>query len=120
MVIGLQQNVTVYLNAFPHANDVSDLALLFIAKGKALDFVLHCQVEFGAYAQIRNLSKNNMCVHIVGAIAMNPSHNYQGGVLFLSERSFLSFLGYEFVPILPHENGALTSRKIKNPPNVHP
>ena len=29
-----------------------------------------------------------------------------------SERSFLSFLEYEFVPILPHENWGRTSRKI--------
>ena len=37
-----------------------------------------------------------------------------------SERKFLSFLGCEFVTILPHENWGRTSRKIKKPPNSHP
>ena len=30
-----------------------------------------------------------------------------------SERSFLSFLGYEFIPILPHENWAVPLEKSK-------
>ena len=37
-----------------------------------------------------------------------------------SERSFLSFWGYEFVPILPHEYGGFTTRKIPKPQNLHP
>ena len=36
------------------------------------------------------------------------------------ERSFLSFLGYKFIPILPREYGGFTSRKIPKPQNLHP
>ena len=47
-----------------------------------------------------------------------PSHIKYALYLFLScltsERSFLSFLGCEFIPILPHENWGRTSRKTKN------
>ena len=51
-----------------------------------LDFSLHCQVEFGAYAQTRDLTENNMPTCKTRAIIMGPSHNYQGGsVLFYSQ-----------------------------------
>ena len=36
------------------------------------------------------------------------------------ERSFLRFLGSESVPILPHEYGGFTSRKIPKPQNLLP
>ena len=37
-----------------------------------------------------------------------------------SETSFLSFFTYESVPILPHEYGGFTSRKIPKPQNLLP
>ena len=37
-----------------------------------------------------------------------------------SETSFLSFFTYESVPILPHEYGGFTSRKIPKSQNLHP
>ena len=51
-----------------------------------LDFALHwCQVEFGAYAQTRNLlTENNMRTDTAWAIVMGPSHNYQRVVVFNS------------------------------------
>ena len=79
MVIGLLQNVTVHHNAFPHTNDISDLSPLTIFKGKIIDFALHCQVEFGVYAQTKNQTENNMHARMTRAIAMDPSLNYQGG-----------------------------------------
>ena len=41
-------------------------------------------MEFGAYVQTRNLTENNMRTHMNGDIAMGPSRNYQGDVLFYS------------------------------------
>ena len=50
-----------------------------------LDFALYCQVEFGAYAQPQNLTKNNMCTCTTRATtAIGPSRNYQGDMLFYS------------------------------------
>ena len=37
-----------------------------------------------------------------------------------SERSFLSFFTYKFVPISSHEYGGFTSRKIPKPQNLYP
>ena len=39
-------------------------------------------MEFGAYVETRNLTKNIMHVQMARPIAMSPSLNYQGGVLF--------------------------------------
>ena len=73
----------LYLNTVPHADVVSDVAPFTIVQGKITDFALHCQADFGAYAQTRNLTKNNMRVCTTRVImTMGPSMNYQGNVIF--------------------------------------
>ena len=57
---------------------------------------------------------------IVTSIGCGLIRNTTSALRTMSERSFLSFLGHKFVPILPHENWGRTSRKIKKPPNSHP
>ena len=85
MVIGLIRNVIFYLNAFPHEDGVSaDLSPYTIINGKIVDYNLHCRIPFGTYAQTRNPTENTMRSRTTGAIAMGPSSNYQGGVIFFS------------------------------------
>ena len=51
---------------------------------KIINFSLHCQLDFGAYAQTFNLTENNMHVYMTRAVVMGHSLNYQEGVLFYS------------------------------------
>ena len=53
-------------------------------QGKVVDYNLHCKVEFGSYAQTRNLTTNDMHARMTWAIVMDPSTNFQGGVEFYS------------------------------------
>ena len=74
-----------YLNAFPHKDGVSkDLSSYTIVQRKVVDYNLHCKVAFGNFAQIRNLTTNDMPARTTGAIAMGPSINFQSGVEFYS------------------------------------
>ena len=55
-----------------------------LVTGVLLDFNKHFQVIFGEYAQTFEGSDNIMNKRTVGAIALGPSGNFQGGVQFFS------------------------------------
>ena len=85
MVIGPICNVVFYLNDFPHEDGVSaDLSPYIIVNGKVVDYNLHCRIPFGTYAHTRNPTDNTMRLRTTDVIAMGPSSNYQGGVIFFS------------------------------------
>ena len=83
------------------------------------------------------MATNSTTKHSIGGVEFstntnNPTTNQPTQIRILckkkpcpttgstSERSFLRFLEYKFVPILPHEYGGFTSRKIPKSPNLHP
>jgi hypothetical protein len=55
-----------------------------IVTGLEIDFVKHCQLEFGTYVQTHEQSDNTMRTRTVGALAMRPTGNEQGGYYFFS------------------------------------
>ena len=63
------------------------LSPLSIITGLKLDYYLHCQIPFGAYAQVRLETDNTMKERTIGAIVMGPNQNLQGGVRFLNLNS---------------------------------
>jgi len=74
-----------YLNAFPWESGVSkDLSPTTIVSGLAPDYRLHFKVEFGSYAQIRDITTNTMKPRTLGAIATMPTNNNQGGMRFFA------------------------------------
>jgi hypothetical protein len=76
---------TFWWNSFPPEGGVSEtLSPRAIVTGLEIDFVKHCQLEFGTYVQTREQSDNTMRTRTVGALAMRPTGNKQGGYYFFS------------------------------------
>jgi hypothetical protein len=87
MVVKLVDTVKFYVNAFVLKSGVSQhLSPMTIVEGVTLDYNKHFQVIFGEYAQVFEGIDNTMEERMVGAIALGPTGNLQGGVSF-----FLAF-----------------------------
>jgi hypothetical protein len=85
MLIEMVQLSVFWLNMFPATDGVSDtLSPRGIIVGLKLDYNKHCQLEFGAYAQVHEEHDNSMTTQTTGAIALRPTGNPQGGYYFLS------------------------------------
>jgi hypothetical protein len=76
MVIQLIANAVFWLNAFPHADGVSDTLLpRYLLTGKHLDYNKHVRLEFGVYMQTHEEHTNDMQPRTIGAICLGPSGN---------------------------------------------
>jgi hypothetical protein len=85
VVIHLLITVMFYINAFVWRKGVSQyLSPLTILEGVVLDYSLHFQVIFGEYAQSYEDTTNTMKSRTVGAIALGPNGNLQGGIRLFS------------------------------------
>jgi hypothetical protein len=88
MLIRLVCNAVFWLNAFLHADGVSDnLSPRYLFTGKHLDYHKHVRLEFGSYVQTHEEHTNGMEPRTTGAICLSPSGNEQGGHYFLSLNS---------------------------------
>jgi uncharacterized membrane protein YgcG len=85
VLIRLVANAVFWLNAFPHADGVSDtLSPRYLLTGKHLDYRKHVRLEFGSYVQTHEEHTNDMLPRTIGAICLGPSGNEQGGHYFMS------------------------------------
>ena len=85
MVTHLLVTVMFYINAFVWRKGVSQfLSPLTILEGVVLDYNLHFQVIFGEYAHTYEATTNTTKSRTVGALALGPTGNLQGGVRFYS------------------------------------
>ena len=85
LVIEMVYASNFWLNSFPPINGISDfLSPRTIVTGGTINFTDHCQIEFGAYAQVHEAHDNTMTTRTVGAIALRPTGNAQGGYFFYS------------------------------------
>jgi hypothetical protein len=74
-----------WLNAFPSDQGISNsMSPWTIMTGKAIDFVKHCKIMFGTYAQVHEEHDNSLLARTTGAIALRPTGNNQGGYYFMS------------------------------------
>jgi Reverse transcriptase (RNA-dependent DNA polymerase)/Zinc knuckle len=74
-----------WLNSFPPVSGISSiLSPRAIITGSSIDYNRHCQLEFGAYVQTHEDHDNTMSTRTVGAIALRPTGNDQGGYYFYS------------------------------------
>ena len=55
-----------------------------IVTGQLLDYHKHCRYEFGEYVQTHEDHDNSLLSRTVGAIALRPTGNQQGGYFFMS------------------------------------
>ena len=85
MIIHLLVTVMFYINAFVWRKGVSQfLSPLTILEGIVIDYNLHFQVIFGEYAHTYETTTNTTKSRTVGAMALGPTGNLQGGVRFYS------------------------------------
>jgi hypothetical protein len=85
VIIHLLITVMFYINAFVWKKGVSPfLSPMTILEGVVLDYNLHFQVIFGEYAHTYEETTNNMKRRTVGAVALGPTGNLQGGIRFYS------------------------------------
>ena len=81
MIIQLMTTVIFYVNAFVWRQGVSQfLSPTTIVEGISLDFNKHFHVIFGEYVHTFEGTTNTMKDRTVGAIALGPSGNLQGGI----------------------------------------
>ncbi|GKY97397.1 hypothetical protein MPSEU_000698200 [Mayamaea pseudoterrestris] len=85
LVIEMTKSAVFWLNAFPHERGISkDLSPRTIVTGQTVDFNRHCKYEFGQYVQTHESHSNDMQARTIGALALRPTGNVQGGFYFLS------------------------------------
>jgi len=85
MIIEMVKASVMWLNMFPAHNGISDtLSPRNIVTGQSVDYKRHCRIETGAYVQTHEEHDNSMRPRTIGAIALRPTGNAQGGYYFLS------------------------------------
>jgi hypothetical protein len=85
MIIELVYYANFWLNCFPSANCVSDtISPRGIVDGVKINFKHHCRLQFGEYVQTHEQHDNSMAPRTIGAIALRPTGNDQGGHYFYS------------------------------------
>ena len=85
MVMELAKGVVYWLNAIPSSTGVSPtMSPRTIITGQLLDYHKHCRYEFGEYVQTHEEHDNSLLSRTVGAIALRPTGNQQGGYFFMS------------------------------------
>ena len=67
-----------------------------IVIGSQLDCTKHCQLEFGTYVQVHEEHDDSTTTRTIGAIALQPTGNAEGGNYFSVHNHFYSafFLFY--------------------------
>jgi len=72
-----------WLYNFPAEGGISDtLSPRTMITRTSIDFNRHCKIEFGAYVQTHEAHNNSMNSWTVGALAIGPTGNVQGGYHF--------------------------------------
>ena len=85
MVMELAKAVVYWLNSVPSNTGVSPtMSPRTIVTGQLLDYHKHCRYKFGEYVQTHEEHDNSLLSRTVGAIALRPTGNQQGGYFFMS------------------------------------
>ena len=72
-----------WLNSFPSENGLSRTqSPRVLMTGTGVDYNLHCKLECGSYVQTHEEHGNNMAPRTIGALALRPTGNVQGGYYF--------------------------------------
>ena len=100
LIIEMVHYSVFWLNSFAHLNGISNtLSPRTIVTGMSVDFAKHCQIEFGAYAQVHEDHDNTMATRTTGAIALRPTGNAQGGYYFMSLTTGRRLNRYQWTPL---------------------
>ena len=74
-----------WLNMFPSQGGISQtLSPRTLLTGQTWSYTTHCKLVFGDYIQTHEKHDNSMATRTIGAIALHPTGNTQGGYFFFS------------------------------------
>jgi hypothetical protein len=74
-----------WLNSFSRKDGISShVSPRTIITGLTINFLVHCQLEFGSYVQTHEIHDNSISPRTIGAICLGPKGNVQGGYNFMS------------------------------------
>ena len=85
LVTEMAKACVFWLNSLqPQSNFGNELSPRTIVTGQTLDFKRHCRFQFSEYVQTHEQHNNSMMSRTMGALALRPTGNAQGGFYFLS------------------------------------
>ena len=85
LVAEMAKACVLWLNSLlPQNNFGNALSPCTIVTDQRLDFKRHCRFQFSEYIQTHEQHNNSMMSRTVGALALRPTGNAQGGFYFLS------------------------------------
>lgn len=88
MLIELVYYANFWLNCFPASDGISStLSPRSIIDGTRIDYNRHCKLQFGQYVHTHEQHDSTMAPRTIGAIALRPTGNDQGGYYFYSLQS---------------------------------
>ena len=77
--------INYWLNMFPRTGGISKtLSPRTLLTGQTWSYTTHCKLEFSDYVQTHKEHDNSMAARTIGAIALCPTGNAQGGYFFFS------------------------------------
>lgn len=89
LVVYLVYYATSCVNMFPRKGGIGDLSPRQLVLGRPIDMAVEGRLPFGAFVHMHeDASSNGMEARTVGAIALGPCGNTQGGYRFLSLTSW--------------------------------
>lgn len=84
MLVELISSSVFWLNNFPPTRGIGSLSSpCTLVTGLDVDFKKHCQLKYGKYVQTHEEHDNSLATWTIGAIALWPTGNEQGGWYFM-------------------------------------
>ena len=85
LIIEMLYAANYWLNMFPRKGGISvTMSPRTLLTGLMMNYHRHCRLEFGEYVQTHEEHDNSLNPRTIGALALRPTGNVQGGYSFLS------------------------------------
>ena len=85
LIIEMIYAANYWLNMFPCKGGISQtMSPRTLLTGLTMNYHRHCRLEFGEYVQTHEEHDNSLNPRTIGALALRPTGNVQGGYFFLS------------------------------------
>jgi len=94
LLVELVYSAVFWLNCLPPSNGaLGNISVRTVLTGQSITMA-HCQLEWGEYVQTHEHTDNILAARTLGAIAMRPAGNEQGGHYFLNLTSGRRIIRY--------------------------
>ena len=85
LIIEMLYAANYWLNMFPRKGGISKtMSPRTLLTGLTMNYNRHCRLEFGEYVQTHEEHDNSLNPRTIGALALRPTGNVQGGYFFFS------------------------------------